>query len=295
MKELGASSWSRRLDAHVELTRRGSESFRAAAQKLGAMDEKSPAMPHLIWLAAAANNPGARSKIIALTGHRLPVVRSQAMAALARFGAVAETEIVFSQGLKDTDPQVRLAALAGLLNQNKELPFESVVTTATSTFGDMSSNTNGTYLRQTACFLLARRANLKQLTALCEDLDFKRRMTGVLAVGFRLTVPRWDEPLDKSVPLDAGNGYTVTYANGVKEDLRQRGPMGNFTIADAWDTGVRSDEDQTLFALLLHRLDDADEKVARQAAFFLRLLDDPRSERQATVATSSIPAGPNVR
>jgi putative heme-binding domain-containing protein len=281
MKELGASSWSRRFAAHVEMTRRGAESFRAAAQKLAALDAKSPATPHLIWLAAASSD--ARSKIIALAGHRSSVIRSLAMRALARFGAGAEAEEVFSRRLQDTDPQVRLAALTGLLNQTTEFPFQSVVTTATATLDEMSSNTNGTYLRQTAGFLLARRASLKQLSTLCEDADVKRRMMGVLAAGFRLTVPRWDEPLDKSVPLDASmrGGDTVTYAGGVRENLLQRGPMGNFTIADAWGAGARSGEDETLFALLLHRLDDADEKVARQAAFFLHLLDDSRSEQQA--------------
>jgi putative heme-binding domain-containing protein len=283
MMELGASSWSRRFAAHIELTRRGAESFRAAAQKLNTKDEKSPALPHLIWLAAADGNQASRAKVIAFAAHRSSVIRSPAMRALARFGGGAELEEVFSGGLRDTDPQVRLAALAGLLHQDKEFPFEGVVTTATSTLEGLSSNSNGTYLRQTACFLLARRASLKQLTALCEDPDFERRMVGVLAAGFGLTVPRWDEPLDKSVPLDAGagGGYAVTYAGGVTEDLRQHGPMGNFTIADAWGTRARSDEAETLFALLLHRLDDADEKVARQAAFFLHLLDDARSEQQA--------------
>jgi putative heme-binding domain-containing protein len=283
MRELASPSWSRRLAAHVELTRRGPGSFRAGAQKLDGLDAKSPATPHLIWLAAADDSAGARSKIIALAGHRSSLIRAQSMGALARFGAGAQAEEVFSRGLQDTDPQVRLAALSGLLNQAKEFPFESTVTAATSTLDSMSSNSNGTYLRQAACFLLARRATLKQLSALCENPDFKHRMMGVLAAGFRLTVPRWDEPLDTSVPLDAGisAGDTVTYAGGVREDLRQRGPMGNFTIADAWSARARGKDDETLFALLFHRLDDADGKIARQAAFFLRLLDDSRSEPQA--------------
>ena len=286
MRELGASSWSRRLAAHVELTRRGADSFRAAAQKLAATDANSPAMAHLIWLAAADDSPFARSKLIALAGHHSSVIRSLALRALARFGAGAEAEEVFSGGLKDTDPRVRLAALTGLFNQAKEFPFDDIVTTATSTLEGMSNNRDGTYLRQTASFLLARRASLKQLATLCEDPDSKRRMAGVLAAGFRLTVPRSDQPLDKSVPLDEGmaGGDTVTYAGGVREDLRRRGPMGNFTMADAWGAGARSGEEETLFALLLHRLDDADEKVVRQAAFFLRLLDDPRSEREAAAA-----------
>jgi putative heme-binding domain-containing protein len=134
--------------------------------------------------------------------------------------------------------------------------------------------------------LLARRAGLKQLAALCEDANFKHRMAGVLATGFRLTIPVWDQPLDKSVPLDAAqNGYSLTYAGGVKEDLPKRGLIGNFTVADAWAAdGCKGKDDEILFALLLHRLDDAEEKVAHQAAFFLHLLNDSRSEPQALAA-----------
>jgi putative heme-binding domain-containing protein len=283
MKELGTASWSRRFAAHVELTRRGAESLRAAAQKLDARKANAPATPHLIWLAAASESSGARSKIIAFAEHPSSVIRSLAMRALARFGAGAQAQEVFSRGLKDADPQVRLAALTGFFDQANEFPFESVLNTATSTLDGLSSNSKGTYLRQTAGFLLARRASLQQLSALCEDAEVKRRMMGVLAAGFRLTIPRWDQPLDKSLQLDEGmsQGDIVTYAGGVREDLRQRGPMGIFTIADAWGAGARSDEQETLFALLQHRLADADEKVARQAAFFLRLLDDARSEQAA--------------
>jgi putative heme-binding domain-containing protein len=281
ISELGASSWSRRLASQVELTRRGADSFRAAAKILASTDATSPALPQLIWLAAADTNAATRAKIIALAGDSSAVVRSLAMRALARLGAGQESDKVFSGGLKDPDPSVRLAALAGFFNQLTELPLDSVVATAASTLGGTNSSANGTYLRQTASLLLASRATVKQLATLCEDPDFKRRTVGVLAAGFRLTVPRWDEPLDKSVPLDAGRGYTVTYAGGVTEDLLKRGPMGNFTMSDAWDTLARTQEDETLFALLLHRLQDADDNVALQAAFFLRLLNDTRSEASA--------------
>ncbi len=80
MKELDASSWSRRFDAHVELTRRTPKSFRAAAKKLDAMDAESPATPHWIWLAAADDSPGTRSKIIALTSDHSSLIRAQATA-----------------------------------------------------------------------------------------------------------------------------------------------------------------------------------------------------------------------
>ncbi len=283
LKELDASSWSRRLDAHIELTRRGAGSFRTAEQRLDGIDVKSPATPHLIWLAASDESPATRSKIIALASHPSSVIRSVSMRALARFGVGPDSEEAFSKGLRDPDPQVRLAALTGFFGQTKEFPLERVVTAATSTLQDLNSNSNGTYLRQTACFLLARRASVKEISALCEDSEVKRRMVGILAAGFRLTVPRWDQPLDKSVPLDPGMvaGDTVTYADGVRTDLTQLGPMGNFTIADAWAEGAKTDEQEILFALLQHRLNDANENVARQAAFFLHLLDDARAEHAA--------------
>ncbi|MBI4326969.1 MAG: c-type cytochrome, partial [Chloroflexi bacterium] len=275
MKELDSPAWSRRFRAHLELTRRGADSSRAAAAKLDNLDAKAIATPHLIWLAAADVSAATRSKLAALTRHTEASVRSVAVRALARFGAGEKSREIFLAALKDSDPQICHAALVGFFDQTNDLPFDEIAAAACE---------DGTCIRQTAAFLLARRASLQQLFALCEDSDAKRRRAGVLAAGFRLTVPEFDKAPDKTVPLDLGmkHAYTVTYAGGVQADLRAKGLMGNFTQADAWAKRAKTIEDETLFSLLERRLHDANENLAKQAAFFLRLLKDERSDKLAT-------------
>ena len=56
---------------------------------------------------------------------------------------------------------------------------------------------------------------------------------------------------------------------------------GNFTMADVWATAPKSPDQQALFALLERRLDDPVTDHAKQAAFFLRLLKDPRTDARA--------------
>ena len=58
--------------------------------------------------------------------------------------------------------------------------------------------------------------------------------------------------------------------------------VGSFTMADTWATRTRSPDDERLFALLERRLDDASTDNAKEAAFFLRLLKDPRADTQCT-------------
>jgi len=271
LAELNTSAWSSRFRAHLELTRRGADSSRAAAAKLDNLDAKAIATPHLIWLAGADASTATRAKLAALTRHADANVRSAAVRALARFGAGEKTHDIFIRALKDSDPHIRHAALVGLFDHTKDLPSDEVIAAACE---------DGTYIRQTAAFLLARRASLQQLFALCEDSDARRRRAGVLAAGFRLTVPEFDKRLDQTIPLDLGmkHAYTVTYAGGVQEDLRAKGLMGNFTLADAWAKRNKTIEDETLFTLLKRHMYDANENIAKQAAFFLRLLKDERSD-----------------
>ncbi len=286
MEELDATAWSRRSRAHLELTRRGADSSRAAAAKLDNLGAKAVATSHLIWLAAADARVATRSKLAALAHHTETDVRLTAVRALARFGAGEKSRDIFLAALKNSDPHIRHAALIGFFDQTKESPSEEVIGATCE---------DETYIRQTAAFLLARRASVQQLLALCEDSDANRRRAGVLAVGFRLTVPEFDKNPEKTVPLDPGmkHAYTVTYAGGVQEDLRAKGPMGNFTEADAWAKRAKTVEDETLFTLLERRLHDANENIAKQAAFFLRLLKDERSDKlAATVLGLHEPTAP---
>ncbi|HWE94974.1 MAG TPA: c-type cytochrome [Tepidisphaeraceae bacterium] len=285
--ELNAPDWSRRYRAHIELTRRGPEAAKRAANQLSSIAPDKPMTPHLIWLAAADTDPATKAKIVELARHTDDAIRSTAMRALARFGADAG---VFIKALGDPSPPVRHAALIGLFDQTHELPFEPVAGAA---------GEEGTFIRQTAAFLLARRASVAELKDLCESPDAKRRRAGVLAVGFRLTVPQWDTAPDASTPLTGGQsgGYRVTYAGGVTEDLSRRGRTGHFLIADAWASRPPTKEEAALFSLLTRRLEDPDEKIAKQAALFVRLLGDPRTRARADEllgAPAASPAGQGV-
>lgn len=89
-------------------------------------------------------------------------------------------------------------------------------------------------------------------------------------------------PLPDNFPLNP-NGFNakVQYADGI-EDLAARARLGVFTIADAWGHRARTSDEETIFALLARRMDDADTRVARQAALFLRLLKDERVDAKAS-------------
>jgi putative heme-binding domain-containing protein len=270
-EELDAADWSRRYRAHVELTRRGDEAANMAVAKLMALEPGKRPTPHLIWLAAADSNPTTRARIIELTRNADAAIRSTAVWALARFGAPAD---VFVAALADASPPVRDAALVGLLDQTRELPCEAVARAAEE---------DGTYIRQAAAFLLARRASVGQIKELCESPRPEQRRAGVLAAGFRLTVPEWDKAPDAAIPLAGGRSgaYRVTYAGGATEDLSKLGRTGAFTMADSWASKPRTSDEAIVFSLLTRRMEDSEVNVAKQAAFFLRLLGDAKTEARA--------------
>ena len=121
------------------------------------------------------------------------------------------------------------------------------------------------------------------LDGLCESSDSATRLAGVLATGFRLTLPQATKPLPKHLPLDPypDTANVIQFADA-KLDLRRFGRVGNFTVAEHWKTGKRSSEQDRLFALLLARLQDENEQVRLQSAHFLSLLNDSQSESLLT-------------
>jgi putative heme-binding domain-containing protein len=207
-----------------------------------------------------------------------------AVNALARFGIPGSNREFFEASLKDSDPRVRQAALAGLQNQTGELPFTAVVAAAGENFS---------HIRQAADFLLSQRASVAQLRELCASPELPRRRAGVVAIGFRLSLPPWDQPLDPSTRLDASkkDAYRVSYAGGVQEVLTDRAPMGNFTASEAWASRAKTSDDQALLGLLRERLDDTDTDLAKQAAIYLRLLADTQTEPRVN-ALIGFPAPP---
>ncbi len=263
--ELGHADWSRREAAHVEIMRRGGDLLAEAAKRLKTAKEIAVETPHLIWLSAAAKHP-------VMADYKDPLLRLQACRALGE--ATALPNEVKRQALlkllRDEDAQVRLAALTAFFDLDGDLP-EEVVTLARD---------KDTYLRQTATTLLAEKAPLASIAKLSEDKDPATRLAGVLAAGARLTVPPATKPIADHLPLEklpSKEAYVIQFADA-KIDLRDHGRLGNFTVAEHWKAGKPSEEQEKLFALLSGKLSDADEAVRLQAAFFLFLLNDARSE-----------------
>ncbi|MDB6079018.1 MAG: hypothetical protein JWO82_2765 [Akkermansiaceae bacterium] len=263
--ELETPSWQRRYRAHVELLRRGAPACRPAAAKLLKATPGSPLSIHLLWLAAAA---GALDQITSLTASPVAEIRHQALRALARFASTPDRGI-FERALGDPNPQCVQVALSTLRDRFESVPLARVTVIARSP---------DRLLRQSAVQLLTARLTSADVQRLCESADAADRLTGILVAGQRLTVPPLVGPLPTDWPLDPMES-NVTYV-GETVDLPTRGPLGNFTLADVWSKRSKSAEDETLFALLERRLHDPVPGHAKQAAFFLRLLKDPRTDAE---------------
>jgi len=140
------------------------------------------------------------------------------------------------------------------------------------------------YARQIACAVLARREKLPQIESRLNAKAPRVRLGGVLIAGIRLTVPPSDAPPPEGVTLHFPkfNGWfnpVLTFADEPKTvDLGKLGPIGSYTMAEKWKAAKHTDEEEKLFALLLKALDDSDDIVRSQAAYYLGWLRDPRSE-----------------
>jgi putative heme-binding domain-containing protein len=270
--ELADPSWERRQRAHVEILRRGGALLEEAAGRLTGAKIDSPAFPHLLWLAAAAKSDRSRELTARFLQNANAQVRLQAVRAVDEFFPPGERRReLLTRALADPDPQVRHAAVVGFFKDDAEPPEEITTGPARST---------DTYLRQAATLLLAEKAAPDRLAALCRASDQATRLAGVLAAGFRLTLPPATKPIAPDLPLDklpAREAYVIQFADA-RVDLRDDGRIGNFTVADHWRAGKHTAEQERLFALLQGMLADADEQVRLQAAHFLFLLNDPRSE-----------------
>ena len=318
--ELSQPSWHQRQQAHLELLRRGRTVLQPAAKRLASARAGDSAVEHLIWLAAASGTQEASERLVQLARGPDAALRLSAVRALTEFayfeavrpltpslspgggegarrageGVVSElreksslprrTQLavghdVFVRALHDNDPQVRHAAALAFFKLSSTLPEEIIQTLARS---------DDTYLRQTAAFLLADRATVGKLEQLCRAPDIATRLAGVLAAGFRLTLPPATAAVPAQLPLspfpDSAN--VIQFADA-KLDLRKFGRVGNFTMAEYWKAVPHTSEQEQLFALLLKVIGDANERVSVQAAHFLSLLNDPRSEPAVTKAITA--------
>jgi len=274
--ELSQPSWERRRAAHVEILRRGGDLHDEAARRLATMTTDDPAINHLPWLAGACGSAAA-AKLIAYDKHLTPdSYRLQVLRVLAEFPALNASASVFAEALKDEDQRVRLAALAALFDPSRELPFAAVMVPARD---------SDSYLRQTATKLLAHRAALKDIDGLIASKDSSVRLTAVLAAGFRLTVPPPHNTPPREVALfyPKGNAFfqtAIRYGDKPHEavELDKLGRLGSYTTAEMRKAITPSAEQKTLFDLLTKGLKDDSEVVRLQAAYFLSLLRDLRTE-----------------
>src|SRR6267142_553994 len=268
--ELENESSHRRYRAHIELLRRGRRVCHMAASRLATTAAGSPLQTSLLWLTAVG---GETKEIEPLAASPNDNTRLQTVRALSRFGSKDGTCSILEKALSDVNRQVAHAALIGLFDHCGDFSREPVFGLAESA---------DSFLRQTAVQLLAEKASLAELQQLSESTRPPARLAGVLALGFRLTVPQSTKPLPDSFPLNPkGFNAKVQYADGI-ENLAPHARLGVFTIADAWTHRAGTSEEEIIFALLSRRMDDADARVARQAAFFLRLLKDKRVDAKAS-------------
>ncbi|HVX15500.1 MAG TPA: TIM barrel protein [Pirellulales bacterium] len=288
--ELSDSRWQRRLAAHQEILRRGGPLLDEAIERMGEVDEPGPLYAHLPWLSAASGSPDAKRLLLTWGLHRHAELRRQAVLALTEFSALDVPDEWFATALDDADPTVQLAALAALFDRAGRLPVDAIARLAS---GDDA------YLRQTAASLLSRRATPDDLVQLTQSSAAITRRAGVLAAGFRLTVPPADFVPPENLPLtyEAGNAaFTLTFADAAQPvDLRALGRVGSFTIAEWWKLVPHTSEQQQLFELLVGALGDDSTDVVDQAAYFLSLLNDSRAEPLAAEARRRVLAKQSAR
>lgn len=274
-RELSDPSWHRRYRAHQEILRRGGVLLKEANRRLNQAEADDPAVPHLVWLSAAS---GAGSlHLTARADDADPMVRLQAVRALTEYPEQLRHYPLLVKRLLDEHPQVQHAALLAFFNP--KLDFADA---ARHVIVRHQARSQDTYLRQAAALLLAEKSSVKQLTELCESHEVALRLAGVLAVGFRLTLPPATRALDPEAPLAPfrhPEANVAQLADG-KLDLRSLGRLGAFTVAEHWKAGPRTAEQETLFTLLRGMLRDSARGVRWQAAQFLSLLADPRSEAE---------------
>jgi hypothetical protein len=266
-RELSDPSWQRRYRAHVEMTRRGGEFFKQANKRLLDAKAGDPALHHLIWLAAQSGQGSLH--LLSLVDHADPRVRVQAIRALTEFPEQLREEPIFTKALLDDHPHVQLAAMSAYFAPKVVWgrPMQLAIERDPACSKD-------SYLRQTAALLLAEKATRKQIEDLCRSNNESKRLAGVLAAGYRLTLPRATRPLAQHLPLGKfrdESAYVIDCADG-KVDLRDHGRVGTFTSAEHWKADKQTVEQNLLFKLMRTRAMDPDAAVRTQALDFLRIL-----------------------
>jgi hypothetical protein len=285
--QLAGTSWERRRRAHQDILRRGGSLLDEAATRFYAADENTPEFTSLAWLAGATGAPKVAARLAELSRSSNSEHRVQAMRVLTEYPDLRPPPEIFVAALDDASPAVRLAALEYFFKSSEPLPLRQIVGLAAS-----SDN----YLRQIAARLLSQRATPEELTRLAQAPRASDRLAAALAIGMRLTTP----PLGQRPPAELKLFYPqdnsffkskLKFADRDEPvDLRDLGRIGAYTMAERWRAS-RSGHDEPSFRLLGRLLEDEDGRVALQAAHYLGLLDDPRTEPQL----ANVGARPDAR
>lgn len=276
LTELLNPNWSRRYAAHVEFQRRSYVLPADFSQQLARLGENTVIALHVPWLIANAQEQSAAGELKKLAVSTNPQVRLQAVRAADELSDRMSTNLTTQvrDWLQDRNPQVQQAAIVACFSPSvvPEIPQEILTGPALS---------EDTYLRQAATMLIAERGTFDTIGNLCQNGDPKVRLAGVLAAGFRLTIPKSDAVIPADLPLApwrAEDVYTIQFADA-KVDLRQANErIGLYTVADHWKLAKHTPEQEQLFQMLEIRLADESEEVRSQAAYFLSLLNDSRTE-----------------
>jgi len=127
---------------------------------------------------------------------------------------------------------------------------------------------------------MAEKSSVDKIGNMLRSGDAPARLAAALAAGFRLTLPGATAEIADDLPLArwrSPGAYAIEFVDG-KVNLNDFGRVGTYTVAEHWNAGKHTREQEQLFALLAARLADEDEKVRLQAAHFLYLLNDSRTE-----------------
>ncbi|MSQ94662.1 MAG: hypothetical protein EXR98_08900 [Gemmataceae bacterium] len=264
-QELNDPSWQRRYRAHIEMTRRGGAFLTDANDRLLNAKADDPAQHHLIWLAAKSGKGSLH--LLALVSDADPRVRVQTLRALAEFSEQLREEPIFTKTLLDENLRVQHAAILAYFSSKVawDRAIQRTIERAAA---------KEPYLRKSAALLLAQKATLKQLEELCASDDADRRLVGVVAAAYRLTLANTTSPLAQHLPLAKFKdefAFMIEYADG-KLDLRDLGRVGSFTRAEHWKADKRPAEEELTFKLLRRMANDEDGAVRTEAVQFLKLL-----------------------
>jgi len=266
-RELGDSSWQRRYRAHIELTRRGGDLLPQANKKLLPIKGDDPALHHLIWLAALSRKGSIH--LLSLADNVKPKVREQTIRAVGAFAEQVRDPTLLTNSFVDENLAVQHAALSAYFGS--ALEWNSAIQTVMERGAAVNDDR---LLRQTAAHVFARRLTRKQLEAMCNRLNAELRLTGVIAVGIRMTTPD-AKRLGDHLPLRKfgdESAYVIEYDDG-KVDLREQGRVGLFTLAEHWKADKHTEDQNLLFKLLRKMQDDSDARVREAARMFVTMLE----------------------